>query len=123
MNKTLDQQKQERRVLLSCSCEDCRDARISGESEPIYEYRFTEEQLNSLIETAKDKGEDEIIDGINRGLSKWGIKKKLSFDQGFELLDCLYKALLQPMTGKKLDSLAEYYNNTKKSKPTLPKRD
>ena len=45
----------------------------------------------------KSKCRDEetiLLDSINRGLRKWGVKEKLSFDDGFDLLTALQKEIV-----------------------------
>ena len=47
--------------------------------------------------------ETELLDSINRGLFKWGVKKKLSFDDGFDLLTSLQDEIIQHHTPAEKD--------------------
>ena len=56
-------------------------------------------QLMEEYHQAKSKEEAEemetkLLDAINAGLFKWEFKKKLNFDDAFDLLTCLQETIL-----------------------------
>jgi len=53
------------------------------------------DQLYSAGEEVSDELETKLLDAINAGLRKWGFKDKLSFEDGFDLLNCLQDQILK----------------------------
>ena len=58
---------------------------------------YDDDIIRMMEQYASEKIENEytkILDSINRGLRKWGIKEKLSFEEGFDLLTALQDELI-----------------------------
>ena len=71
------------------------------------EYVFSDDAMIEFAEEyhqlkSKEEAEENdtlLLDTINKALRRWGVKEKLSFGNGIELLTCLQEELL-PAFGK-----------------------